>query len=331
MSDANFAKAMAVLDKQEPHTPMPNADHTKSSTVPPLAEQQKQAAPVEPAPAPKPEPQPQQETAPPQTDSEKAAAQRKEQESSRLAAYARREAALRDRERKAQEKEQQYSKELESLRAEINEFKGLREEVKKNPTKALGVLGTDYKTITERMLAGEKEPSPEYSELTELKKEFMTLRQQLEQERQQNAEMAKKTAETEYHEAVQGFKSEISGFVKSQPEKFKAIAINQSEELVYNLIDNYYRKTGQELPLPQACETVERHLREQVKKNLEDQELKAYFLGPQGQASPKPGSSTPRTLTNNMTSSIPSMLPPKTEADRMARAMARLTENQQQA
>ena len=101
-----------------------------------------------------------------------------------------------------------------------------------------------------------------------------------------------------------------------------------STDLVYDTVEAYFDKTGKVLSIPEACDLVEKYLESQVEKSLQTKKLSARLpkASEPTDKRPAPESPAPRRSLNNQnyTSSTPTLVSPKVENDRMARAMAAL-------
>ena len=251
----------------------------------------------------------------------------------RFAFLAKKEAALvrQRQELKAQmEALNSQKSELDKLRQEIESVKGRRSGYKANPLAALEDAGLSYKELTDYILNNEK-ITPE-QKLAALEEKFESKIQAMEKQRDEERRLAHERAEQERaaREAatIAEFKNEIGSYVSKHKETYELTNLYDSSDLVYDTVEAYYEQSGKVLSIPEACELVEKYLEKQVEKSLQTKKLASRLNKPQP-AEPAPKSadpSTPRRSLNNQTytSSTPTVVSPKVENDRMARAMAAL-------
>lgn len=248
--------------------------------------------------------------------------------SPKLAIMAKKERALVQKQQEFQRQQMEWQKERDAMRAELEQERAKRSKWKENPDLALEELGWDYQRLTERQLSG-GDVTPKDLE-KKFEEKFKSFEQRMEEEKaalkkQAEEEQAKKAAQI-----VEDFKGELKNFVKQNADKYKLSNLfDQEAELLYDTIDAYYNTHNKILSNDEASDLVEKYfvkLYEDAQKALTpaekrelEEEKKAL-----GVVDKKPSSTT---LTNNMQSTAPSMLPPKTEADRMKRAMAALEGN----
>jgi hypothetical protein len=248
--------------------------------------------------------------------------------SSKFAALSKRETLLvkRDRELKAreaslQEKESKYSN-YDKLEADR------KKEVALNPLKALEYYGLTYKDLTEFVLNGET-PTPD-SQVKVLETRLSEFEKRAEEERKAKEEADKKSVESEHEATLKQFRESCESFVKENSETYELINLYGGTPVVIATIEQYFAdsmdpetKVGKVLSFKEACDLVEKYYEDEAKKLERTKKF--------AKASPEPKKDSPqdppapsRTLNNNMSSSAPSLLPAKTENDRMQRALAAL-------
>lgn len=221
--------------------------------------------------------------------------------------------------------------ELDKMRAEIDEVKSRRSSYKTNPLSALEDAGLSYKELTDYIL-NNQQLSPE-QKMKALEEKFESKIEALERQRQEEREAAQRRQEEEQakreHQVIQEFKSEIASYITTHKDTYELTNLYDSSDLVYDTVDAYYEKSGKVLSIPEACDLVEKYLESQVEKSLQTKKLSARLPKAAEEPTekrPAPESSAPRRSLNNQTytSSTPSVVSPKVENDRMARALAAL-------
>jgi hypothetical protein len=233
----------------------------------------------------------------------------------RFAALAKKERAL-----------QQQAQALKAQQAKVAEYEEIRKQAATNPLKLLESLGLSYEQITQFMLNGQK-PTAEL--------EIQSVKQQLEQFKQEQVsreEAAKKAQEDQaraaYQQTLSDFSQEVTDFVKSNSETYELTSMYQGESIVQATIEQHFNQTKRIMSIKEASDLVEKYFEEQVAAAQKTKKFQAKQT-PKEESQPKreqaAKQSTP-TISNELTSSAPSLLPAKTEQDRLNRAMAALNQ-----
>lgn len=252
----------------------------------------------------------------------------KERVSDRFAFLAKKEqAVVRQRqELKAQlEAMEQQKAEMARLRQEIEGSRSKKESYRTNPLALLEEHGLSYKELTDYILNNNTVSTE--SQIKALQEKLESVEKQRELDRQEAADRARKAAEEREQAVISEFKTEIGTFLKRESDKYELTNLYDSADLVYDTVEEYFAKTNKVLSIPEACDLVEAYLEKQVEKSLATKKLSSKVSKPQDEpqtASPQPAQQR-KTLTNtNYTSSTPSLVSPRVENDRMARALAAL-------
>lgn len=239
---------------------------------------------------------------------------------------------LLDREKKALEIEQRAKakeKEIEEKLARIKEFDDVKTT---NPLKALELLGLDYNALTQAQLNnGQITPEIEVKRVETKLDSFLKHQEEQDQRREQDK---KDSEELENKRLIEEFKGEINDYVKENPDRYEFISFENSQELVYLIIDEHYERTrnpetgkGDVLTIAQAADKVEEYLEQKYVKAKGLKKLQA-LLGPLTavKSAEKPTetkSQKPKTLTNQA-SAVPAPIPNRilTDEERIQRAIA---------
>lgn len=221
--------------------------------------------------------------------------------------------------------------ELDKLRAEIDEVKSRRTGYKTNPLAALDDAGLSYKELTDYIL-NNQQISPE-QKLKALEEKFESKIEALERQREEERQATQRRYEEQQaqreQQVISEFKGEIASYVATHKDTYELTNLYDSADLVYDTVDAYYEKSGKVLSIPEACDLVEKYLESQVEKSLKTKKLSARLPKAPTEPTverPTPDTPAPRRTLNNQTytSSTPSVVSPKVENDRMARALAAL-------
>jgi hypothetical protein len=246
----------------------------------------------------------------------------------------RRFAELSKREQKILRKDLQLKQELKQRedaltqrQHEIKEQakKELRELAKKNPLEALRELGTDYNSITEFQL-GEGKLTPEkVSQSVDEKIAALEAKLKAQEETFQQREQLKVQEENE--RILKNFSATIVDTVKNNVDKYPAVHHFNGAPVIYEMIQKRWHDTnGQHLmTVEEAAAVLEEDLGGIVDKLLQSPKYASRVTPQTKKEETKINSlNKPKTITNELTSSAPSMLPPKTEDDRIRRALEKL-------
>lgn len=252
--------------------------------------------------------------------------------SSKFAALSKKEKLILKKQQEIQAKE----KDIQEKYSKYQEFESLKGSARSNPLKALESLGLSYDEITDYILNDSK-PTVS-SEVKTVQDELAQFKKQLEEEKESVKRREEEEREKQYSSAITTFKAEITDFITENSTEYELIGAYNQSELVYNTIEEAYNRSLEEgtpkiLSIKEAASMVEKYLEEEVSKVLSLNKVKSRFA-PKVEEAPTPkeepkfmpsSSASPKTLNNQITSSAPSMLPAKTETDRLRRAMAKLS------
>lgn len=241
--------------------------------------------------------------------------------SPKLGLIARKERALVQKQQEFQKQQQEWQKMKDELTARIKAMEEKENIWKTSPEKALEQYGHNYQTLTERMLAGgEMTPAALEKKFNE---RFQTLEQQREAEKKAQQEEQERQTKEAANAAVESYKEDLRGFIAEKGGEYKLVALFDKEaQTTYDTIDAYYQLHGKVLSHDEAASLVEKYF-----KKLVD-EANGVLSPPkapaEGAEQDEPTIGLSKTLSNQLQSTAPSMLPPKTENDRLKRAMAAL-------
>lgn len=252
------------------------------------------------------------------------------------AALAKKEKDLSLQSRKHSEQVRAERTALQSERKEYESWKAQRQQLKLNPAALLEAeLGKDwYDKLTEYRLNGQKPTAELVSASVEEKFEALKKQQAEEKAAQQKSELERQDREGQ--EAMAKFRSDTIDFVKSKPDEYELIGLYGSHDLVPAVIEKHFNDTterddqgrfikpGKVLSAKEAADMVEKHMEEQHTKAKAAKKFQAKTLPSDPVTSKRDDPQHRRTtLSNDMTASTPSALPPpKTDEERRERALA---------
>ncbi len=231
----------------------------------------------------------------------------------RFAALAKKERAL-----------QKQMADLKAQQAKVAEYEAARKAASQNPVKALEALGLTYEQITQFLLNGNK-PTPEL-EIASVKQEIERLRQETALKEKAAKQAQEQAARAEYQRTLAEFSNEINDFVKTNADKYELTSMYQGESIVQATIEQHFNNTKKILSIQEAADLVEKYFEEQVQAAQKTKKFQAKSQPKEGgpAKSEQAAKTSSPTLANELTSSAPSLLPAKTESDRLRRAMAAL-------
>lgn len=216
---------------------------------------------------------------------------------------------------------------LEQRETKIKELESKYSYKPKDPIEALQRAGFTYEEATDFILNGKK-PTPEilHKSLEEKIQNIVTSQEARDKERADNEI---KRAKEQEQKVIDDFKIGITEFAKSKEDEYEYLNKNEAYELVFGTIEQFYETHKRVLDKAEACKMVEDYLEGEVDKNAQAKKFKTKYKITDATDEKKESKEdvTPKTLSNNMTSSAPSYLPAKTENDRIQRALAALAKS----
>lgn len=202
----------------------------------------------------------------------------------------------------------------ESVKAE------LRRLAKEKPLDAIKELGTDYQSMTEHVLS-EGKLTPEIVAKS-TKEEIEALKKQIEDRDKAIEQKEAQRKQEENERILRSFSANIIETVKSNPDKYPAVFESEGAPVIYHMIQQRYEETKGKhlLTIDEAAEILEKDLNAFVSR------VNARKNGsqPKKETTQPQSLNKPKTITNELTSSAPSMLPAAKEEDRIKRALAKL-------
>ncbi len=236
----------------------------------------------------------------PETQEEESA--ETDQFSSKFAALSRKEKSLRDKEKQFEQRMQEFEEKMAQFQAPAQpeipaEPEHVPADIRRNPIKALEEAGYTYEDLTNMILSDGKLTPERQMEL--LKEELQNdYKAKYEEINNKLIEKEEKEVQRNYDETLNNFKSEINEFVNSS-EDFDYIQANEAQDLVFDVIDEYYQENNEILDIQTAAMQVEQYLEEESMKLFEkSKKLKSKFSSNTQKPAPAPSRQSP-TLSNS--------------------------------
>lgn len=244
----------------------------------------------------------------------------------KLSILAKREKEILDMRQELARQKAELEKHKLSLDSEYTPLKTMKEKLEKKDWSALKDIGFDYNGYTQFLLNGEKEPVEQQLQRMreEIRNEIKAEIGNKEKEIVERQTQAQKDAE---EKQIQTFKTRIldelrQDFQQDEPQFQWLSAQDDPQELVYEVIAEHYRKTGEQgnpkvLSTTEAAELVEKHLENEYKtrfkkvkkaRTLVDELFKPPEPPPGKKLSQAERVTSYNTLTNDMPPTQPQAL-----------------------
>ena len=215
--------------------------------------------------------------------------------------------------------------ELEKLRQDIEAYKGVKSKAKMDPIKFLEESGLSYEELTQFVINGGK-PGPD-AYVSEVKSELEKFKEEVAGKEAARLQAEKEALEAQNAQIIADFKDSVMGFLSDNKEKYELIDLYNAQDLVFSTIEQHFETTQKIMTKEEAAQLTEEYLEKEVIKASQTKKLQSK-LAPTPAPQEQKGFSTQqtKTLSNDLISSaVPSTLSPKTESDRLKRALAALT------
>lgn len=221
--------------------------------------------------------------------------------SSKFAALSRKEKALKQQEQTLKQAQEEAERKVSELTAKYSKFDSFEDRLKKEPLAVLGEYGLNVEQLVEIALNGGK-PTVDMA-TSELERKFQSKLQEIEQKllekELKEAESLKAKEEQEQEKLIEGFVSEIEGFITSNPDKYEFInEYQESINDVYELILEYYNRDQRIISIEEAADLVEQALEQEAERATKLKKISSKFKVQESQT--KPSTENKPTLNNNL-------------------------------
>lgn len=245
--------------------------------------------------------------------------EKKEMLSSQFAALAKKEKIALQRQREAEIKLKDAEEKLKLYQS----YEEKKKNAKLDPFSYLADAGLSYDELTEIIIKGGGKPIQK-DKTTELEEKINSFISKKEQEEKERAEKEQQALKEQEEKIIAQFKESVNKFIKDNAEKYELINLYEASDLVIATIEQHFESKGEILSNDMASELVEKHLEEEVKKLSNSKKFSSKFKEDAVDDKPSQGKTSTTLASSVPSSSIPSSLPPKTEEDRLKRALAAL-------
>lgn len=253
----------------------------------------------------------------------------------KFAALSRQEKAIKQRleaatrkEAELVQREKDWQTRLSAQETEIGQYKSYKEQIKQNPLKTLESEGLTFEQLAQ-MQMNEQNPTPEML-IQRLQKQMDDkYSKQLEELKSQIAERDQKNQEAQISQATTAYKQSIAAEIGANPDKYELIANTSygskdtSEDLVFEVVEEFFNKNQRVLSVQEAADMVEKHLENEELKRRE--KLKKFKQTSTPAPAPKvAGKQTAPTLSNSLAQESPKNGPKPMSREESLRNAAKL-------
>ncbi len=220
----------------------------------------------------------------------------------KFAALSRREKAVNQRIKEFEAREQAWQKEQEDAKTKYSGYDNLAQRFKTEPLKLMEEHGLSYQQLTE-MVLNEGEPTKDM--VTDHRVDDVMNQVKELQEKLDAKDAAQK--ESELNAVMDDFKTEIEDYIDENIVDYELIKANESNDLIYEVIEQHHEKTGNILNIKDAADEVEKYLEEQVKTFSSLDKVKKMLNLPvePGTKEPEVPGQSSTTLSNTHTAQVP--------------------------
>ncbi len=259
--------------------------------------------------------------------------------SKQFAALAKKEKAIVKQQAEIKAKEATISAREAAISAKEAEIKQAESLWETDVLRALEMKGYTYQKLTDMILSGKVAPDKAPEDPiqvardieTKLRKEFADREAAKEESAKKAASEAAARQEEELAQAYEQYRTEVSSFTKEHEAEYELINMYGQQELIIDTVKQYYETNKRVLSTKEASDMVENYLYDEAQKALNSKKFAAAkkttettaekIIAP---ATNKLKAAPTKTLSNNLTPTMSSVLPSATDAERMKRAMAKL-------
>lgn len=221
-------------------------------------------------------------------------------------------AQIKEQQRKLAEKE----KSLLEREKTVSDKESLKKAIREKPIQTLTELGVSFQELAEAIVKDEGGGVPKDSGTLALEKA-----EELQAELARRDEAEKKgreQAEEQYVRRVYAdYKNRLNSFVEGNKETYEYVHALGAQDLVFNIVEEYYNKHGVVPDMDKAAEAAEKYLESRAEQASKLNKFKSKFAT---QTDPKPAQKA--TLTNSMNGYSAPIQPKPLLSDKDARIKA---------
>lgn len=188
--------------------------------------------------------------------------------------------------------------------------------LKEAPLEILQELGTSFEDVANAVLKS-GEPESEQQKAIRVAEEA---RQEVERLRREREEEIERIQNLQLQRAVEDFRFKISDTIKKNAEKFELVAAYEADNLVYDIVQEYFNKHNEILDPEKAAELAENFLEQRVERLVKTKKIQSRFKPQQEQEN----SVTLKNSDQSFSAPVKSNSAPMTREERLKRALARL-------
>lgn len=248
----------------------------------------------------------------------------------KLALAARKERELFKKQEAFKQERQTLDNTIQELREKIQSMEAREKRLQTNPLAALQEMGFDYEKLTEMQMSGQELTPQSVADIIDQRFEQAEKRRAEAEEKERQAREEKQ--KQQYEEQISAFKDTLKSTIKETAEENPLTNLfDPDAELVWNIVEAYYTQTGKTLDASEAVKLANTHYKkmyDQAHELLNKAKAPDAPKEPENPDDPDAGQfkqpEGTKTLTNDFNQGAGSYVAPKTQAERMKRAMAAL-------
>ena len=203
----------------------------------------------------------------------------------------------REREQHLQARDlQQREAQLNEQMTRVKEFEQNIALAKENPQEFLKHVGVDMAGVIN------KEASGEVAESTQLRSELERQRQELTDLKSREQERVDQAETSRLHGLRNSYVDKITDWVDNRGDEFELVKKANAYETVYQVIQNEYNASGNDIGFEQACKVVNDHYAGELKRFSDTRTLKQLF-----EASPEATPTSSPAAIDGATKTAPSI------------------------
>lgn len=200
-------------------------------------------------------------------------------EDAKLNELANREKILRAKARQTQQKEAELKQREQALRLEGE--RTVRERIRREPFVVLQEENVSYNDLTKHLL---NQPRPEDEKLQKLESELNSLKSQIGDTQQQ-----------QYQAAVRQLQRDVDYLIKTSPDEFELVVLNEAQGAVVNLIEETWKEEHRLMSTDEAAKEIEDFLVERARKISQAKKLQAKAQPQASEQTPNEGVAPTKT------------------------------------
>ena len=191
--------------------------------------------------------------------------------------------------------------EIEKEKAEISPLKEAIASAKDNPLSVLEKLGLNFADVADYVINKDEVPSQEEV----LQKKIEKLEKWIESQEEAVKTSKQKEEESRIESSIREFKADIERTATGSKQEFELVNATQEYEMVFELVESYFKETGKVLSPKEALTQVESYLEKQLESHAKTEKFKKKYAFQEPAKASKPSLSQDKPLSSKtLTSAV---------------------------